>query len=1069
MTTFSSEAASYPASAIQEQFWLLNQLHPESPAYNIPLLFRIRGSLDRDSLEKSLNDMLGRHQILRTRFAMDRGDLVQRVAPSLTLPLACDVPEGEEEVNRCVREELRRPFSLSELPLIRFRLFRTGESEHLFLIVMHHIITDLRTKELFTEELSALYGAAVSQRPALQPPSTVPYAEFSRWQRDWLAGDECRSMLLYWKEHLKGRTDFLDLPMEKKRPELVSLEGEAVFFHLEPSFVGELKQLSRDRSVTIFLTLLAAYAALLFRYGGNPQLTIGVPLTNRRKARYKDTLGCFVNILPLAVTVSGETSFPELLGEVRQAMLGAHRHQEAPYRLLAHTVEPRKEVNHNPLFQAGFTLDPPVGMRLEGLDVEPLAVHSGGAQLDLFFTFWEGDDGIRGYFEYNSELFDEAMVRQVSENYRTLLREILRDGDRPISSIPVVSEREKETLCVEWNQTEAPASRGTVIHRLIEAQVDAGPHAVAAVYEGASLTYGELNRQANQLARYLGARGVKPGDLVGVHLERSLDMLVALVGVMKSGAAYVPLDPAFPRERLQYMLSHTEAPVVLTQESLKDDLSSCTARQVFMDTDRGAMAGQSAENPDIAVSPEDLAYVIYTSGSTGRPKGVAVHHDAVVNFLSSMAKRPGLTAEDVVLAVTTLSFDITVLELYLPLIVGARVVIAPREAVADGRLLLEALARHGVTLLQATPVTWRLLIAAGWQGGDDLNVLCGGEAMSSDLATALTDRSSRVWNMYGPTETTVWSTCSRVTAGEAKVSVGRPIDNTRIYILDSGMQPVPTGVSGTLFIGGAGVARGYLHQPELTGEMFVPDPFAKDPEARMYNTGDLARYRADGTIEVLGRADFQLKINGFRIEAEEVETALATHPVVSQAIVSVYEFEPGDARLVAYLTHTNGGQTLASDLRKHLARNLPDYMIPSIFMPIASLPLTPNGKVDRKGLPVPETRRPQTTQAFTAPQNDLEKLLSEIWGQVLKVDTIGTGDSFFELGGNSLLGVRVVGRVGEALKRKVPVVALFQYPTIAAFAQYLSGDSAQPAVAQTKITDRASQKKRAIARRRRSP
>lgn len=1069
MTTFSSEAASYPASAIQEQFWLINQLHPESSAYNIPLLFRIRGPLDRDSLEKSLNDMIGRHQILRTCFAMDRGDLVQHVAPSLNLPLACDVPEGEEAVNRCVREELRRPFSLSELPLIRFRLFRTGEEEHLFLIVMHHIITDLRTKELFTEELSSLYGAAVTRRPALQPASSVPYSEFSRWQRDWLAGDECRSMLVYWKEHLKGRTDSLDLPMEKKRPSLLSLEGEAVFFHLEPSFVGELKQFSRDRSVTIFLTLLAAYAALLFRYGGNPQLTIGVPLTNRRRARYKDTLGCFVNILPLAVTVSGETSFPDLLGKVRQAMLGAHRHQEAPYRLLAHTVEPRTGASHNPLFQAGFTLDPPVGMSLEGLEVEPVAVHSGGAQLDLFFTFWEGDDGIRGYFEYNSELFDEAMVRQVSENYRMLLREVLRDGDRPIAAIPVVSEGEKETLCVAWNQTEAPASRGTVVHRLIEAQVDAAPHAVAAVFEGESLTYGELNRQANRLARYLGAQGVKPGDLVGIHMERSLDMLVALVGTMKAGAAYVPLDPAFPEERLQYMLSHTEASVVLTQESLKGTLPACTARRVFMDTDRGAVAEQSDDNPEVAVSPDDLAYVIYTSGSTGLPKGVAVHHDAVGNFLSSMAREPGLTSEDVVLAVTTLSFDITVLELYLPLIVGAKVVIAPRETVADGRLLLEALSRHGVTLLQATPVTWRLLVAAGWQGGDNLNVLCGGEVLPADLAAALVSRSSRVWNMYGPTETTVWSTCARITDGEARVTVGRPIDNTRTYILDPWMQPVPTGVSGTLFIGGAGVAKGYLHQPDLTREMFVPDPFAGEAGARMYNTGDLARYRADGTIEVLGRSDFQLKINGFRIEAGEVETVLSGHPAVSQAIVSAHEFEPGDARLVAYITHTNGGQSLVSDLRAHLAGSLPDYMIPSIFMPLDSLPLTPNGKVDRKGLPVPDTRRPQTDQAFMAPQSDMEKLLSEIWTQVLKVDTIGTGDSFFELGGNSLLGVRVVGKVGEALKRKVPVLALFQYPTIAAFAGYLAGESAQPAVAQDKISDRATQKKRAMARRRRSP
>ena len=1067
MTTLSSEAVSYPASAMQEQFWLLNQLHPESPAYNIPLLYRIRGALDRVCLEKSLNEMLGRHPILRTRFAMDRGDLVQYVAPVLTLPLACEVPEGDEGVNRCVRDEVRRPFALSELPLIRFRLFRTGEGDHLFLIVMHHIITDLRTKELFTEELSALYGAAVTRRPALSPSPAVPYAEFSRWQREWLSGDECRSMLVYWKEHLKGRTDLLDLPMGKKRPALMSLEGEAVFFHLDPTFAGELKRFSRDRSVTVFLTLLAAYAALLFKYGGNPRLTIGVPLTNRRRARYKDTLGCFVNILPLTVTVSGDTRFPDLIGEVRRAMLGAHRHQEAPFRLLANTVGPRMDSSHNPLFQAGFTSEPPVGLCLEGLDVEPVAVHSGGAQLDLFLSFWEGDDGIRGYLEYTTDLFDEAMVRQVAENYRTLLREILCEGDRPIASIPVVSEQEKQTLCVEWNRTAAPASRGMVVHRLIEAQVAATPHAVAAVYGGESLTYDELNRRANQLARYLGVQGVNPEDLVGIYMDRSLAMLVALLGVMKAGAAYVPLDPAFPEERLHYMLSHAGVPVILTQESLKGSLPACTAHRIFMDTDREAIFSQAPDNPDIEVSPDHLAYVIYTSGSTGRPKGVAVHHDAVGNFLTSMAKRPGLTAEDVVLAVTTLSFDIAVLELYLPLIVGARVVIAPKEAVSDGHLLLEAISRHGVTLLQATPVTWRFLIDAGWQGGDDLTVLCGGEALPGDLAAVLPTKSPRVWNMYGPTETTVWSTCAPVTAGEGKVSVGRPIDNTRIYILDTWMQPVPTGVSGALFIGGAGVAKGYLHQPDLTREMFVSDPFAGDPKARMYNTGDLARYRADGSIEVLGRADFQVKVNGFRIETGEVETVLASHPAVSQAIVSVHEFEPGDARLVAYYIHNNGGKTLAVDLRAHLSGTLPDYMVPSIFMPLASLPLTPNGKVDRKNLPVPDTRRPETGQAYTPPQNELEELLTTIWSDVLKLDPIGTGDSFFELGGNSLLGVRVVGRVAEALNREVPVLALFQYPTIAFFAGYLSGDST-PAVVHDKITDRATQKRRAFARRRQS-
>lgn len=1073
MSILSSETIAWPASAIQEQFWLLNQIHPESPAYNIPLLFRIKGRLHRDYLEKSINEMIARHEIFRTWFTIENGSLYQKIEPEMVMALGSDFM-GEtsgmvldDEIDRRVKEVVRRPFTLSELPLIRCRLFRLPDGEHLFVVVMHHIITDLRSKELFTEELSTLYDACVNHKPAILPPPQSQYSEFSRWQRDWLAREESGAMISFWKERLEGQAGLLDLPMDKKRPPLMSLRGEALSLHFDAQLTGELKRFSRENSVTLFLTLLTAYVVLLFRYSGQTRLTIGVPLTNRRKAEYKNTMGCFVNILPLGLAFSEDTGFLELLGKVRFAMLGAHRNQEAPFQLLAKTSATKNDPRYNPLFQAGFTFEPPATLKLAGLDVESVPLHSGGSRLDMFLTLWEADDGIWGHFEYNTDLFDEAMIRRVADNYRTLLREILLDSDRSISAIPVLSAHERKRVCVDWNGTETSPREVSLVHRLIETQVEKTPHGVAALFEGMSMGYQELNQRANQLAHYLVAGGVKRGDLIGIYMDRSLEMLVVLLGVMKAGAAYVPLDPAFPEERLLYMLSHARVSVLLTQESLRHALPESTARRIFIDSDRKRIDRESTENPALDLSPEHLVYVIYTSGSTGRPKGVKVHHGAVVNFLSSMAKRPGLNAEDVLLAVTTLSFDIAVLELFLPLIVGARIVIATHETASDGGLLLDAVTRHQVTVLQATPVTWRFLLAAGWQGGGDFKILCGGEVLPGDLASVLVEKSSSVWNMYGPTETTVWSTCSRLTTGRVPVSVGRPIDNTRIYILDKLMQPVPTGVAGALFIGGAGVTQGYLNQPELTEAMFVRDPFDGGLHAKMYNTGDIARYYGDGTIEVMGRADFQVKINGFRIETGEVETVLATHPLVTQAVVSVHEFEPGDARLIAYYTHNDGRKSLTVELRHYLAGKLPDYMIPSIFMPLAAVPLTPNGKVDRKGLPVPDTKRPELDQVYLPPRNELEVLLSEIWGQVLKLDAVGIHDSFFEVGGNSLLGVRVVGQVASVLNRAIPMVTLFQYPTIESFAAYLSGESAPNGVHES-IQDRAKRKRTSFARRRNS-
>ena len=778
---------------------------------------------------------------------------------------------------------------------------------------------------------------------------------------------------------------------------------------------------------------------------------IGTVITDRTWSETENLIGIFENTLALRTDMSGNPTFRKLLERVREVILDAQAHQDLPFEYLVKELQPERQLGQNPLFQVSLTLEPPLPTLPAGWTPTQTDVEITNPKLDLSLDLADRPQGLVCRFEYNTELFDRTTIARMVEHWQTLLEGSVADPTRHLSELPLLTEKERHQFLVEWNATQAAYPRDKCIHQLFEAQVERTPDAVAAVFGKEYLTYRELDSKANQLAHYLQQLGVGPEVLVGLCVERSLEMVVGLLGILKAGGAYVPLDPAFPSKRIAFMLEDAQAPVLVTQQHLLSQLPTHGTRAVCLDADAALLAQQGEDNPLSELTPDYLAYVIYTSGSTGRPKGVQILHRAVVNFLLSMAEQPGLTAEDSWLAITTLSFDIAALELFLPLLVGARLIVASRDTAADGAALAGTLTRAGVTVMQATPITWRLLLAAGWQGNPDLKILCGGEALPQDLAQQLLPRATSLWNLYGPTETTIWSTLCKIEPGDEVISIGRPIANTQVYLLDSQLQPVPVGVPGELYIGGDGLARGYLNRPELTAERFIPHPFSNEPAARLYKTGDLARYRPDGTIEHLGRLDFQIKLRGFRIELGEIEAVLAEHPAVRQALVIAQEDVLGDKRLVAYVVLHKDQSAMVDALKSHVMKHVPNYMVPSVFVPLEVFPLTPNGKIDRCALPAPETTRRTAKDAFVAPILLVHQQLAQIWEDLLEVRPIGIRDNFFDLGGNSFLAIRLVDRIEQDCGKKLPLSTLFAGATIEHLATALLmqevSDSLAPLVA----------------------
>jgi len=872
--------------------------------------------------------------------------------------------------------------------------------------------------------------------------------------QSWLPSESHDTQLNYWKQHLAGNLPILELPTDRPRAVSRNYKNAKRSLLLANTLVKALSVLSQQAKSTLFMTILAAFNVLLYRYTGQEDILVGSPMATPSQMKQEENKG-FVNTLVLRTNLANHPTFQELLARVRQMTKTAYKHSDLPFEKIVKAVEAEQNLNNCPLFQVMFELNPldslPLGdensatlnQEQSSLVVNSLKLENETTtKLDLALVLKETLEGVDGYIEYNANLFEAATIDRLICHFQTLLEGIVTDPEQRISDLPLLTVAERQTLLVDWNQTQKDYPKSACIHQLFEAQVERTPEAVAITFEDKSLTYRQLNGKANQLAHYLQARGVKPDVLVALCVERSLEMVVGLLGILKAGGGYVPLDPAYPPDRVSFMLSDAQVPVLLTQNSLLTGLPEHEAQVVCLDTDWEAISQLSQDNPVSTVASNHLAYVIYTSGSTGKPKGVQLCHQSVSNFLYSMSQQPGLTDQDILVAVTTISFDIAVLELYLPLIMGAKVVLVSRDVATNGAKLLETLTHSGATIMQATPATWRLLLASGWQSTPRLKILCGGEAMPRELANQLLDKSTSLWNVYGPTETTVWSTAHKVEASrllarsqDAPESIGRPIANTQIYLLDAHLQPVPIGIPGELHIGGDGLARGYLNRPELTQQRFIPDPFSNFPGARLYKTGDLARYLANGNIDYIGRIDNQVKIRGYRIEVGEIEAVLREHPSVREAVVIARENDLGDKRLVAYLVSEQVIST--SELRRLVKDKLPDYMMPSAFVRLEALPLTPNGKIDRRALPAPDTIKQEPEETFVAPQDDLELQLTQIWQKVLGISNIGIKDNFFELGGHSLLAVQLFAEIEQIFAKNLPLATLLQAPTIEGLASIL--------------------------------
>ena len=1025
-------------SFAQERFWFLAQLDPEDPSYVVPLPIRLGGAVSVPALGRALAELVRRHEVLRTTFTQGDAGPAAIVHDDMVIPLERTrwpglSPDARSDALRTeIAVEARRPFDLATGPLLRARLFELDELDHLLLLTLHHIVCDAWTLGILRRELAALYGAFVDDGPSPLADLPVQYVDYAAWQRRWLQGDVLRAELAYWQKQLHGAPAALDLPTDRLRPALMSHRGELRAFMLPPALAAGLAELGRRQGVTLFMTLLAAFEVLLHRYTGQTDLVVGTPIVGRTRAETEGLVGIFLNTLVLRTQLTPDLTFRELLGRVREVCLGAYAHQDLPFERLVQELAPERDLGRSPLFQVMFTLQnvPREPERRSGLSLRRDEVEAGTSKFDLSLAMGEGPRGLGGTFEYAVELFETSTIERMALHFTTLLESVVATPDRRLHELDVLSVEERRTLVAGWNDTRADYARDVGVHQLVSARAALCPEAVAVSFEGqGALTYGELDRRANQLARYLRALGVGPEVLVGVAVERSVAMVVGLLGILKAGGAYVPLDPTYPRERLAFMAADSGLRVLVTEEGLGDLVPEPSGGSVRLDADAAAISAESDAPLDEAFDAASLAYVIYTSGSTGKPKGVQIPHRAVVNFLASMAREPGLGASDRLLAVTSLSFDIAGLELWLPLSVGAHVEIAGRDTASDGVALARRLAESRITVMQATPSTFRLLLDAGWKGDPALRVLVGGEAVPRELVDRLAERAGAVWNMYGPTETTIWSCIHPLAKGEP-VLIGRPVANTQVFVLDAARSLVPIGVPGELYLGGDGVARGYLGQPELTRERFVADPFSVTPGARLYRTGDLVRRRVDGALEFLGRIDFQVKIRGFRVELGEIEAILARHPEVREAVVVAREDQPGDKRLVAYVTAAPGATPSATALRAHAREVLPDYMVPSAFVVLERLPFTANNKIDRKALPAPELgAMAGDERPYVEPRGPVEEAIAAIFAEVLHAPRVGARDGFFELGGHSLLATAAIARVRAALGVELPLRALFEAST----------------------------------------
>lgn len=1049
-----SETGPAPLSYNQQGLWVLNQLMPGTSLYHTPTAVRLTGTLDVAALKQALDFIVLRHDALRTTFTHTDGNPTQSVASEISceMPLVdlSKLPEEQREAEsrRVLKQEAERLFDLAEGPLIRSILVRLDEQEHILLVTMHHIVTDGWSIGIFHRELSELYRAFLAGKPSPLADLPIQYTDFVHWQRHWLEGEVYESQLSYWRKQFATLPPVLELPTDQPRPNVQAyraFRGAHNTICLPEELTAALKQFCQKSGVTLFMVLLAAYEILLHRHTGEEDIVVGTPIAGRSMPETESLIGLFINTLALRSSLAGNPSFTKLLDRVKESALGAYAHQDLPFARLVKELHPERTLDHNPLFQVMFVLQSEEipALDLPGLTASHFRVGHIMANFDLTLDIVERDRKLVCLFESNADLFQSETIERMMRHFQNLLEGITANPEMKISELPLLSEAERRQLLVEWNDTRTDYPAHSSLQELFEQQVETAPDAVALLYEDRQLTYRELNLQANQLAHYLKKCGVGPNMRVGLCVERSPKMIIALLAILKAGGSYVPLDPAYPQARLQFMLADARVPILLTQKAQLAKLPSTTADVICVDELSEELRHESQENPQSVTTADNLAYVMYTSGSTGKPKGVAVTHRNVARLVKN-TNYASFSADEVFLQFATVSFDASTFEIWGSLLNGAQLALMP-AGTPSLKELGQTLKQYRVTTLWMTAGLFHLMVDNHL---DDLRglrqLLAGGDVLSLPHVRKVFQElpGCRLINGYGPTENTTFTCCYPVTdlkRVNGSVPIGYPISNTSVYVLDRHLNPAPIGVAGELYTGGDGLAQGYLDRPELDAARFVPNPFSTVPGARLYRTGDLVRYQATGEIEFIGRIDTQVKVRGFRVELGEIETALTDHPAVREAVVIACKDE-GDKHLVAYFVPCAEREVTVDELRDFLNARLPEHMVPSVFVALESLPLSPIGKVDRRALPQPNGMRPVTPTRFAAPADELELKLTRIWERVMGIAAIGVDDNFFELGGHSLLAVRLFAQIEKKFDRNLPLATLFAAPTVKQLARVLRDD-----------------------------
>ncbi|MGN7610536.1 amino acid adenylation domain-containing protein [Magnetococcales bacterium HHB-1] len=1031
---------STPLSFSQQRLWFLNQLEGDQATYNMPVALRLTGTLDEETLHRSLSALIKRHESLRSIFPDHEGQPIHRLINQDLKLNRVDLSQREDiekEIQYWLEKDSQEAFNLTTGPLFRCTLIICDKNQSILLINMHHLISDGWSMGILVREWSLLYNAYLEGKPSPLPKPTLQYSDYAYWQQQHMTSTVLQKQLRYWQKRLHDIPTLLELPTDFPRPPEQKFNGAVVTFSITKAITSQLKQTAKSQDASLFMALLSLFATLLSRYTRSEDIVIGTPSANRQSESLENVIGFFVNTLVMRLDLADQPSFEQLLRQSREVALEAYQHQDIPFEKLVEALQPERNLSHSPLFQVMLVLQnaPMNAPKLSGLNAEIMSYDHKISKFDLTLIMEETKEGMVGTLEYNCDLFKATTMQRLCGHFQTLIQSALKKPQQPVDQLTLLTPEERETF-KNWNQT-AQNYPHTTLAQQIETQCGKTPDKIALWFKDQSLSYAELNQQANQLAHYLYQRGIKRGMIIALYLERSPEMVTTLLAILKVGAAYLPMDPSFPAKRLAFMLEDANVPLVITHSDISNQLIDIKAEKLHLD--QLDLTTQPVANLPQRATAEDLAYVIYTSGSTGKPKGVMISQKAAINFLWSMKTAPGFTKTDRLLAVTTISFDISVLELYLPLMVGGEVILADSKETHDAIALLDLLKRYRITIMQATPATWRMLLTTDWLPMPDLKILCGGEALPIDLAEQLLKQCGALWNMYGPTETTVWSTIAHVTEDHIKegLSIGYPIANTTIHILDHHHNPLPVGVAGELFIGGDGLAEGYMNRDQLTREKFIINPF--NAQTRLYRTGDLVCYRENGSLTYKNRIDNQVKIRGFRIELGEIEKVLSRHESINTTVV-VIDQTTGEDQLVAYIVFKKRQEATTQTLRGFLKQHLPDYMVPAFFIPLTALPLTPNGKINRRALPKPHevNREPQ---ALAHARDTTELQLIGIWEALLNRSPIGVQDDFFDLGGHSLIAVQLMAKINQHFRLKLPLATLFQGATIEQLASIIDQKS----------------------------